>query len=98
MKKLYYRFKLLKLIKEHDKLGHRINRINHMVYPIGDISRIKHYTQYYDEYVRVTERLYEIFVEEANIMLYLGEYDCYKEQCSYIKMFEPLIWDVKATA
>ena len=98
MKKLYYKFKLLRLIKEHDVLGRRLNRINYMVYPIGDISRIKHHTQYYDEYVRVCERLYEIFIEEANIMLHLGEYERYKEQCNNIKLFEPLIWDVKATA
>ncbi len=98
MKKLYYKFKLLRLVKEHTRLGNRVDQINCMVYPVGDISRIKHQTQYYDEYVRVVERLYEIVIEEANIMLHLGEYDCYKEQCAYIKQFEPLIWDVKATA
>ena len=98
MRKLYYRFKLFKLSLEHDKLGRKIDQINNMVYPIGDIYRIKHQTEYYDEYVRVTERLYSVIVEEANLMLYLGEYEGYKDQCSYIKQFEPLIWDVKATA
>lgn len=96
MKRLYYRFKLLQTVIEMDKLGRRVGKINRMVYPIGDIGRIKKYTQYYDEYVELTERIYEIMIDQANYLLKLKLYDHYREHLAIMEKFEPLIWNVKA--
>ncbi len=101
IKKFYWQCKLAYYAKMHTNVAKILKQIEDLMWwpcdlpiPIAGFKNM--HPDIYEMYVNYSEISYEYAVEEASLMLKLGLYDRYKEQCKLIKAMNDEIMRLKS--